>query len=194
VFRPANGPALPPAAFSPPTRAKCIPVGLRPIVGGHPSSRMTQSLRRRTSRQRTVSRSRIQTGLPGRSLRRSSSQVTARNGRSTDGPPVLKSGLRRSLLAAKNGRADLTKRAWPRWWDRELELTPHLLKRMEDRAFHEMDLRQMLHRARSYCPDVVDGRWTVATSHGGRQWEVIVEPDVANELLVLVTAYPIRDE
>jgi hypothetical protein len=65
---------------------------------------------------------------------------------------------------------------------------------MEDREFNEIDLRQMLHRARSYRRDVVDGRWTVATSHGGRQWEVIVEPDVANELLVVVTAYPIWDE
>ena len=32
------------------------------------------------------------------------------------------------------------KRIWPHWWDWELDLTPHLLKRMEDRDFNELDL------------------------------------------------------
>lgn len=34
--------------------------------------------------------------------------------------------------------------AWPHWWDWEIELTPHLEKRMEDRGFTELDLRGML--------------------------------------------------
>ena len=29
--------------------------------------------------------------------------------------------------------------AWPTWWAWELELTPHLFKRMEDRDFTEQD-------------------------------------------------------
>jgi hypothetical protein len=33
---------------------------------------------------------------------------------------------------------------WPGWWDWELELSPHLLKRMTDRRFTEIDLRRML--------------------------------------------------
>ena len=37
--------------------------------------------------------------------------------------------------------------SWPDWWDWELELTPHLLKRMIDREFSEVDLRIMLANA-----------------------------------------------
>lgn len=33
---------------------------------------------------------------------------------------------------------------WPQWWDWELEFSPHLLKRMVDRSFNEIDLRSML--------------------------------------------------
>ncbi len=39
---------------------------------------------------------------------------------------------------------------WPAWWEWEIELTPHLEKRMEDRDFTEVDLRAMLQRARGY--------------------------------------------
>jgi len=38
----------------------------------------------------------------------------------------------------------LTQDGWPEWWDWELELSPHLLKRMLDRGFTESDLRRML--------------------------------------------------
>lgn len=37
----------------------------------------------------------------------------------------------------------------PYWRDRELELSPHLSERMVDRRFAEVDLRSMLHHARS---------------------------------------------
>lgn len=42
---------------------------------------------------------------------------------------------------------------WPLWWEWELELTPHLLKRMEDRDFNEIDLRYMLQNATDFEPD-----------------------------------------
>jgi hypothetical protein len=48
---------------------------------------------------------------------------------------------------------------WPVWWEWELELTPHLERRMEDRAFTELDLRAMLERAAGLRADVVDGRF-----------------------------------
>jgi hypothetical protein len=38
-------------------------------------------------------------------------------------------------------------REWPSWWSWELELSPHLLKRMVDRQFSEVDLRRMLEHA-----------------------------------------------
>lgn len=41
-----------------------------------------------------------------------------------------------------------------------------------------------------YKPDVVDGRFVIETRHARRAWEIIVEPDEDDELLVVVTAYP----
>jgi hypothetical protein len=76
------------------------------------------------------------------------------------------------------------------WWKWELELNPHLLKRMIDRRFNEVDLRRMMEHALDYSPDVVYGRWVIQARHGGRRWEIIVEPDYEQELLVVITAYP----
>jgi hypothetical protein len=59
---------------------------------------------------------------------------------------------------------------WPAWWEWELELTPHLERRMEDRAFTELDLRAMLQVATGWRPDVVDGRFVIVTRHGSRVW------------------------
>ena len=52
----------------------------------------------------------------------------------------------------------------------------------------------MMEGASGYRADVVDGRWAVQTRHAGRDWEVIVEPDDADQLLVVVTAYRIGGE
>jgi hypothetical protein len=80
---------------------------------------------------------------------------------------------------------------WPGWWDWELELTPHLLKRMIDRRFNEVDLRIMLDTASGYHADHEEGRFVVETSHDGRDWMVIVEPSPQDETLIVVTAYPL---
>ncbi|MGO9834692.1 MAG: DUF4258 domain-containing protein [Polyangiaceae bacterium] len=80
---------------------------------------------------------------------------------------------------------------WPDWWEWEIELTPHLEKRMDDRDFSEVDLRAMLERAHAHRPDVVEGRFVVETEHKRAPWEVIVEPDEMDHLLVVVTAYPV---
>ena len=37
------------------------------------------------------------------------------------------------------------------------------------------------------------GRWTVETIHSGLNWEVILEPDSEDDLLVVVTAYASGD-
>jgi hypothetical protein len=79
---------------------------------------------------------------------------------------------------------------WPEWWTWELELTPHVEKRMEDRSFSETDLRLMLERALGHRPDHVEGRHVIETRHGGRPWLVIVEPHEQGGLLVVVTWYP----
>jgi hypothetical protein len=80
-------------------------------------------------------------------------------------------------------------RKWPEWWDWELELTPHVLKRMLDRQFNEVDLRSMLSSASGYAAQS-EGRFVVFTRHDGREWHVIVEPDVIDRVLVVITAYP----
>jgi hypothetical protein len=81
---------------------------------------------------------------------------------------------------------------WPQWWHWELECSnPHLLKRMVDRCFTEVDLRGMLQRASAYRPDVQPGRWVIETTRAGQAWEVVVEPDVPAQLLVVVTAYAV---
>lgn len=80
-------------------------------------------------------------------------------------------------------------RRWPEWWDWELELSPHLFKRMADRRFSELDLRTMLARPRGYRPDIVEGRWVIVAAYRRRTWEVVVEPDAERRHLVVVTAY-----
>jgi len=62
---------------------------------------------------------------------------------------------------------------------------------MVDRRFNELDLRTMLERAHNLREDVVLGRWVVETRFRRRPWEVVVEPDVRREVLVVVTAYAV---
>jgi hypothetical protein len=82
-------------------------------------------------------------------------------------------------------------RELPAWWDWELELSPHLLKRMVDRQFTEIDLRWMLEHMARLRRDILEGRWVAEARHRGRDWEVIVEPDFESQRLVVVTAYPL---
>jgi hypothetical protein len=59
----------------------------------------------------------------------------------------------------------MKRQRWPEWWDWELEFSPHLIKRMIDRSFSELDLRMMLENSRGYRPDIVEGQWVIVTSH-----------------------------
>lgn len=80
---------------------------------------------------------------------------------------------------------------WPEWWEWELEISSHVETRMEDRHFTEVDLRTMLEGAGGYREDVLEGRWVIQTEHRSRPWEVIVEPDELDRLLVVITAYAV---
>jgi len=62
---------------------------------------------------------------------------------------------------------------------------------MEDRGFTEVELREMMEVAEKYREDIVAERWVIETRHKRKRWEVIVEPDRAVELLVVITAYPV---
>jgi hypothetical protein len=39
--------------------------------------------------------------------------------------------------------------------------------------------------------DVEPGRWIVETQHDSRAWQVIVEPDTIDKLLIVITAFPV---
>lgn len=81
---------------------------------------------------------------------------------------------------------------WPRWWDWNLEITPHVMKRMVDRQFSEIDLRRMMQAASGYRSDFVEGRFIIETTHRRCRWHVVVEPDEEVSLLVVVTAYRVE--
>jgi hypothetical protein len=80
---------------------------------------------------------------------------------------------------------------WPEWWDWELELSQHLLKRMVDRQFNEVDLREMLEQATAHRPNHEPGRWAIETRHADEDWVVIVEPLSDEMILLVITAYPV---
>jgi hypothetical protein len=77
----------------------------------------------------------------------------------------------------------------PIWWDWEIEITPHIEKRMVQRGFTEIDLRKMLDSTYEIQPDIVEGRWTAKTRNNNAKWEVVVEPDYDEKVQVIVTAY-----
>jgi len=79
----------------------------------------------------------------------------------------------------------------PDWWDFELELSPHILDRMIDRDFSEAELRLMLEVADALRPGGSIGRWIVQTLHHGDAWEVVVEPDDMDLVIVVITAYKV---
>lgn len=63
---------------------------------------------------------------------------------------------------------------------------------MEDRGLTEVDLRSMRETAQWFREDVLEGRYVIVARHAGRSWEVIVEPDWIERLLVIVAAYAVE--
>lgn len=61
---------------------------------------------------------------------------------------------------------------------------------MVDRGFTEVDLRTMLERAERLEPAAAPARWLVLTRHENAPWVVAVEAVLADEVLVVVAAYP----
>lgn len=77
----------------------------------------------------------------------------------------------------------------PDWWNWELELTPHLWKRMVDRGFNEADVRTMLDDVVNIVPQGNE-RFRVVAALEGKSWIVILEPDPGDEAILVITAYP----
>jgi hypothetical protein len=61
---------------------------------------------------------------------------------------------------------------------------------MIDRRFTEVDLRRMMEHASGFSHDVVENRWVINVRHKRKPWNVIVEPDYDQHVLVVITAYP----
>lgn len=81
---------------------------------------------------------------------------------------------------------------WPAWWDFDLMLSPHALQRMDERGLGEVELRTLIHDAQDYRPSCVPGRFLVASSAGGVHWEIVVEPDEFEGVLIVVTVYGVQ--
>jgi len=80
----------------------------------------------------------------------------------------------------------------PKWWTWPLELTPHVEERMEERGLTEIDLRMMLVSPSSLVADHVPGRWVARCRRGTERWEVILEPDEDDEVVVVVTTFRVE--
>ena len=50
----------------------------------------------------------------------------------------------------------------------------------------------MFRKAVSFRRDIVEGQWLIETRHRRRPWEIIVEPDPEEQLLIVITAYPVE--
>ena len=51
----------------------------------------------------------------------------------------------------------------------------------------------MLHSAKSYKKDIEEGRFKIKSNFKTNEWEIIVEPDYQEKILVLVTAYSVEE-
>jgi hypothetical protein len=81
----------------------------------------------------------------------------------------------------------------PEWWFWDIEISSHVEKRMVQRSFTEIDLRSMLFFAQDHKEDIEEGRFKILSELNHVPWEIIVEPDHFEKLLVIVTAYPLED-
>ncbi len=77
----------------------------------------------------------------------------------------------------------------PDWYDWEFSLSAHVERRMQDRDFSEVTLRRMLATPSGIRPAVYPGRFVVACELAGQGWVVVVEPDIEDRVVVVVTAY-----
>ena len=80
----------------------------------------------------------------------------------------------------------------PKWWDWDLEISPHLLIRSEQRHFDEVDLRTMIEDAVSMEPELLPDRWRIETKWRRRAWRIVVDVDDHRKRVRVVTAFPVQ--
>jgi hypothetical protein len=101
---------------------------------------------------------------------------------------IARSSLALSVALCNDAGETSILERWPPWWSWPLDFTHHLLKRMVDRRFSQVDLRAMLEDATSVQPDSVAGRFIVSSRHEECHWKIVVEPDHQEHRLVVVAA------
>lgn len=80
----------------------------------------------------------------------------------------------------------------PYWWGWPLEFPEHVRRRMRERSFCETDVRRMLFQPLEISASSGVERWAVNSRLDGRTWRIILEPDLAARVIVVVTAYPLE--
>ncbi|MEM8873697.1 MAG: DUF4258 domain-containing protein [Planctomycetota bacterium] len=79
----------------------------------------------------------------------------------------------------------------PYWWDWELVMSPHVVKRMASRDISELDIRDMAERADGWSFDPYPGRVRLHTTMNGRAWRIVVEPQENIEAIEVVTTFAV---
>lgn len=77
----------------------------------------------------------------------------------------------------------------PEWLDWELEFHPHFDLRVRERHSAEVIARHVLEHYTELSPSRREGRWVLGAKYEGESWELVVEPDPWERLLVLVTIW-----
>jgi hypothetical protein len=80
----------------------------------------------------------------------------------------------------------------PEWWNWDLSFTGHAEMRMEQRGVSEVEVRAMLDKATAFVPSVVEAD-SRSTLNLQQPCLVIVEPDAAAKLLVVVTVCKVSE-
>ena len=78
----------------------------------------------------------------------------------------------------------------PEWWNWRLVFSLHVRGRMPRRHLVEVELRDMMERARLIRRSHEPGRWILAALHDHETWLIVVEPEPITRKLRVITAYP----
>ena len=80
----------------------------------------------------------------------------------------------------------------PEWWFWELRFCDHVLFRMRHRDFNTTDLRLMLEDASDLIPAADPDRWIVLTKFQGNPWKVVLEPNLSDHIIIVITAFQVE--
>jgi hypothetical protein len=86
-------------------------------------------------------------------------------------------------------RQEMDETREPRWWAFELRFSDHAKKRIADRGISELEVRTILVGPVRIAPDPQPGRIRVTGSISGTEWTIVLEPDLDQSQLIVVTVF-----